>query len=81
MQLVAARYYGAGETASAVVLLEAAVREFEDVLGLRHPGIVALSRRAEQLFETLPPDAREKVRAAEPLDGSLSEDQIQHFLE
>ena len=64
LQLVAARYYSAGNTASAVVLLEAAVREFEDVLGLRHPGIVALSRRAEQLFEALPPEAREKVRAA-----------------
>ena len=66
-QLVAARYHSSGKTASAVILLEAAIREFEEVLGLRHPGIVALSRRAEQLFETLPPEARAKVPAAQPV--------------
>ena len=66
VQLVAASYNIGGMTASAVILLEAAIREFEETLGLRHPGIVALSRRAEQLFETLPPDARAKVPAARP---------------
>jgi len=61
VQLVAARYHSSGTTASAVILLEAAIREFEETLGLRHPGIVALSRRAEQLFETLASEARAKV--------------------
>lgn len=62
LQLVAARYQGAGETASAVVLLEAAVRELEEMLGLRHPGILALSKRAEAMFEALPPDVRQQAR-------------------
>ncbi len=66
VQLVAARYNSGGTTASAVILLEAAIREFEETLGLRHPGIVALSRRAEQLFETLPSEARAKVPVTPP---------------
>ena len=52
-----------GETSSAVVLLEAALRTYEEVLGLRHPGVTALTRRAELLFETLEPQQREQVMA------------------
>lgn len=66
LQLVAARYQAAGESASAVVLLEAAVRELEETLGLRHPGILALSKRAEAMFEALPPDVRQQVRCNIP---------------
>ena len=64
LQLVAARYQAAGESASAVVLLEAAVRQLEETLGLRHPGILALSKRAEAMFEALPPHVRQQVRCS-----------------
>lgn len=57
------RYRAAGHPASAVVLLEAAVREHEEGLGLRHRGCAALTRRAEEWFEALPfPELRLKVR-------------------
>ena len=56
-----------GDTASAVVLLEAAVKEYEDVLGMRQSDIVAATRRANSLFETLSDDDKTKVRPA--LDG------------
>lgn len=46
-----------------MVLLEAAVREHEEGLGLRHRGCAALTRRAEEWFEALPfPELRLKVR-------------------
>lgn len=53
--------YDAGETASAVVVLESAVRQYEDVLGIRHPGISTLSKRAEKLLENLESEQREQV--------------------
>ena len=52
----------AGETASAVVVLESAVRQYEDVLGVRHPGISTLSKKAEKLLTSLEPEQREQVR-------------------
>ncbi|KAK9815884.1 hypothetical protein WJX72_011277 [[Myrmecia] bisecta] len=58
---VAQRYLQTGDPASAVILLEAAVREFEDTLGFRHPGITALSKRAEKLFDSLAPEQRQQV--------------------
>lgn len=52
----------AGETASAVVVLESAVRQYEDVLGIRHPGISTLSKKAEKLLASLDSEQREQVR-------------------
>ena len=54
----------AGDTASAVILLEAAVREYEELLGMRQSDIVAATRRANSLFETLSDDDKAKVRHA-----------------
>ena len=54
---------------SAVVLLEAAIRELEEALGLRHPGILALSKRAESMFEALNPEDRQQVTATLILNG------------
>ena len=51
----------AGDTASAVVVLESAVRQYEDILGIRHPGIATLSKKAERLMEGLEPDQRSQV--------------------
>ena len=66
MKLPIGRYRATGNTASAVALLEAAVREHEQGLGLRHRGVTALTRRAEEWFEELPSsdvsDLRLRVR-------------------
>ena len=51
----------AGDATSGVILLEAAVRQFEETLGLRHPGITALSRRCEDLLSTLDAAERQQV--------------------
>ena len=51
----------AGETPSGVTVLESAVRQYEDVLGIRHPGISTLSKKAEKLLSTLEPEEREEV--------------------
>ena len=53
-----------GDTASAVILLEAAVKEYEELLGMRQSDIVAATRRANSLFETLSDDDKSKVRPA-----------------
>ncbi len=50
-----------GETASGVVVLESAVRQYEEVLGIRHPGISTLSKKAERLLSALEPEQREHV--------------------
>lgn len=50
-----------GESASACALLEAAMREYEEVVGLKHPSVKACFRCAEQLLSNLPEDQREKV--------------------
>ena len=50
-----------GETASAVIVLESAVRQYEDILGVRHPGISTLSKKAENLLSGLEPERREQV--------------------
>ena len=42
-------------------LLEAAMREYEEVVGLKHPSVKACFRCAEQLLSNLPEDQREKV--------------------
>ena len=51
----------AGETPSGVIVLESAVRQYEDVLGIRHPGISTLSKKAEKLLSNLEPEQREQV--------------------
>eukprot|EP00884_Botryococcus_braunii_P015326 jgi/Botrbrau1/2477/Bobra.0226s0035.1 len=52
-QDVAQRYVTCGETASAVALLEAAIRANEVQLGLRSSAVTSGSRMAERLFDTL----------------------------
>ena len=42
-------------------MLESAVRRYEDVLGIRHPGISTLSKKAEKLLSHLEPEQREEV--------------------
>ena len=72
LQLVAGRYQSVGQVVPAVVLLEAAVRELEETLGLRHPGILALSKRAESMFEALPPQERQEVSTTARLHAQAS---------
>lgn len=50
-----------GDAASAVALLEASVRQFEERLGLRQVEVVNATKRANSLFETL--DASDKAKA------------------
>ena len=52
----------AGETVSGVIVLESAVRQYEDILGVRHPGISILSKKSERLMDKLTSDQREKVQ-------------------
>ena len=42
-------------------MLESAVRQYEDILGIRHPGISTLSKKAEKLLSNLEPEQREEV--------------------
>ena len=37
------------------------MRQYEDVLGIRHPGISTLSKKAEKLLSNLEPEQREGV--------------------
>ena len=46
-----------------MLVLESAVRQYEEVLGIRHPGIATLSKKAERLLEGLDPDQRSQVTA------------------
>lgn len=43
------------------MLLEAVSKELEATIGMRHPRLVALNKRAYGLFQTLPSDERSKV--------------------
>lgn len=52
-----------GKAASACALLEAAMREYEEVVGLRHPAVLTAVRRVEKLLESMPASEREKVRS------------------
>ncbi|KAK9812198.1 hypothetical protein WJX73_003598 [Symbiochloris irregularis] len=61
---VAERYSRKGELASAVVLLEAAVRRYEKILPDRSSALTGASRRAEQLLDALSPEQRQKVTEA-----------------
>ena len=44
-----------------MALLEAAVKQYEGSLDIRHRGILTISDRAEQMFEVLQGDSRSKV--------------------
>ena len=44
-------------------MLESAVRQYEEVLGIRHPGIATLSKRAERLLDSLEGEQRQQVFA------------------
>lgn len=51
----------AGDLVSAIVLLEAAVRRYEDALSPSHSSVKAASQRAEQLLAALSHDQRQQV--------------------
>ena len=53
----------AGELLSSIVLLEAAVKAQEQVLGFRDPSISAASRKAENLLSALSGQERQQVAA------------------
>ena len=61
---VADAYAAAGDAASAVALLEAAVRRHEKAAGVRHPAVAAATRRSEALLGSLDAGEREAVAAA-----------------
>ena len=52
----------AGEVKSGVALLEAVVKEYEQTIGMKNSKIVAASKRANSLFETLSTSEKEQVR-------------------
>ena len=52
---------GAGQKASACALLEAAISQYEEVIGLKSSAVKSAFRRAEQLLASLPDDDRGKV--------------------
>ncbi|KAL3153047.1 hypothetical protein ABBQ38_012071 [Trebouxia sp. C0009 RCD-2024] len=81
LSLVASRFLSAGETASAVVVLESAVRQYEDILGIRHPGISTLSKKAEKLLENLEPEQREQVSTRCRQAAGIVQQIIQTFAE
>ena len=57
----ATKVHAAGELLSSIVLLEAAVRAQEQVLGFRDPSISAASRKAENLLSALSGQERQQV--------------------
>ena len=60
-------HHATGETASGVIVLESAVRQYEEVLGIRHRGVVTLSKKAETLLAGLEPEKREQVSSGKAL--------------
>jgi hypothetical protein len=50
-----------GQKASACALLEAAIRQYEEAVGLKSSAVRSAFRRAEQLLASLPDDERQKV--------------------
>ena len=52
---------GAGELLSSIILLEAAVKAQEQMLGFRDPSISAASRKAENLLSVLSGQERQQV--------------------
>lgn len=81
LSLVASRYLSAGETPSGVIVLESAVRRYEDVLGIRHPGISTLSKKAEKLLSHLEPEQREEVAAKCRQAAEVVKDIVDTFAE
>ncbi|KAL0026873.1 hypothetical protein WJX77_008203 [Trebouxia sp. C0004] len=81
LSLVASRYLSAGETPSGVIVLESAVRQYEDVLGIRHPGISTLSKKAEKLLSNLEPEQREQVAAKCQQAAEVVKDIVETFAE
>ena len=51
----------AGDAISAVILLEAALRKYEEVAGLKSSAVKGAARQAEMLLDSLPPDDQSKV--------------------
>ena len=53
------------------MLLEAAIREYEEVAGLRSRAIKSATAREEQLYDALAPEQRLRVRGIAWASGSL----------
>jgi len=51
----------AGQKASACALLEAAMSQYEEAIGLKSSAVTSAFRRAEQLLASLPDEERQKV--------------------
>jgi len=51
----------AGQKASACALLEAAMRQYEEAIGLKSSAVTSAFRKAEQLLASLPDEDRQKV--------------------
>ena len=54
-------YCLAGHKASACALLEAAISQYEETIGLRSSAVTSAFRRAEQLLASLPDEERQKA--------------------
>lgn len=54
-------FLGTGDISSGVALLEAVSREYESIIGMRDPALVALNKRAFSLFQTLSPEEKAKA--------------------
>ena len=61
MLSVAKDTVSSGQKASACALLEAAIRQYEEAIGLKSSAVKTAFRRAEQLLASLPDNERQKV--------------------
>lgn len=55
---------GTGDIASAVALLDGAVRKYEELLGLRNADVLSATKRWNDLFDTLSEDQKAKASLA-----------------
>ncbi|KAI7840808.1 hypothetical protein COHA_005454 [Chlorella ohadii] len=66
LNAVAADYQQQGDAVSAAILLEAALRRFEEAAGVRHPAVKATMRAADAALDTLSAEQRAAVAEARP---------------
>ncbi|PRW44890.1 apoptotic chromatin condensation inducer in the nucleus-like isoform X1 [Chlorella sorokiniana] len=66
LNAVAADYQRQGDAVSAAILLEAALRRFEEAAGVRHPSVKATMRAADAALDTLSAEQRAAVAEARP---------------
>lgn len=68
---ISAEYANDGDVLSAAALMEAGLRQFEEIAGVKSSAVHAAIRRADQLIEALSPKDREILIAARPKYHSL----------